>query len=427
MNPRVSSTTISVFLPTLLLTLSQVTVASFLRRSQPLASGPEADDIHVVYQAFCGAWSLHQSIALDWSWKHVEQPGKLTRIVTGCGPEDKKKMEASSLEGDPRFAGFHSEDWNSWVPEHFPEVKNDNYHAYTHPFGFADWLERAQPTESFILYMEPDMIFLEPILNHVPGAAPMVKLGQPVGQSYGYVRAHEEMQVGWDSLATKEICGEDCPDRVASAVANEKAFDVGPPTIMHKLDWARVTKLWGNYYVQARAHIRAKTESWEKIGDPPYIAEMLGYSLASAMAGLPHQVVNFNIDAVGACTTSDCSGYANRSMKLVHLCYPLGRKPREWIFNKYRPPFGYRAKGAGQWNQPLFMNCDMPLFAEPASTGQRGSVDWLILESTRTYNAAFLAFKEMRCPSDQLNKQKLIRVGDDGWWLEGNATGSAKS
>lgn len=395
--------------------------------------------MHVVYQAACSAYSLHQSLALDWSWLQVGHPGRLTRIVCGCATKkDEERMRTTPLEGDERFSVFFSRDWNAYVPLTYPEAAGDTYHAYNHPFGIADWLVRASPVEDYIVYMEPDMVFNRPILHHVVGNSqlPQVARGQPVGQWYHYVHVQcpepcENADPGWMEFAKPEVCGDACPDpsSVDNAV-NDRHYALGPPTMMHRDDWARLAPVWCNYSVAIRSGGRMKSDGagWLKKGDRVYIAEMLAYSLAAAVLQLPHAVVrDLATDAQDQCNYNPGNPPDNpqcKAPRILHYCYPQNVKSPvgHWIWNKYRMPMGYREKDDDQWQAPHFWDCETPLLEELpdaymavpgwAADHQRHVV-WMIDVITKSYNQATLMVKQNRCKGRRVEDRKLLRVTEE--------------
>eukprot|EP00928_Gymnodinium_smaydae_P034545 TRINITY_DN24450_c0_g1_i1.p1 TRINITY_DN24450_c0_g1~~TRINITY_DN24450_c0_g1_i1.p1 ORF type:complete len:485 (+),score=45.79 TRINITY_DN24450_c0_g1_i1:50-1504(+) len=393
------------------------------------------ENIHVVYQVACSAYSLHQAIALDWSWAHVAHPGRLSRIVCGCETSaEKERLLTSPLEGDKRFTVFFSAEWNDYVPNHYPEAKGDTYHAYNHPFGFNDWLATSPPAEEYIVYMEPDMVFTKPILHHVPeqdgGQSPKVELGSPVGQYYHYVAAWcpppcGAADPGWMEFASPELCGENCPVDI-SEERNRKEFALGPPTIMHRRDWQALAPLWCNYSVAIRTRAVLKSDGlgWLKSGQKVYIAEMLAYSLAAATLRLSHRIVHdLAVDSMGEIPKS------YNSPRILHYCYPQNTLTPDgyWIWNKYRMPIGYGGKGEEQWRQILFWDCDVPLLQEPGGPenlklsawekgfGRGPYVLWMIRKIIQAYNEGTSSVKARRCQRyhEKMEVRKLILVTED--------------
>eukprot|EP00927_Polykrikos_kofoidii_P046234 TRINITY_DN40450_c0_g1_i1.p1 TRINITY_DN40450_c0_g1~~TRINITY_DN40450_c0_g1_i1.p1 ORF type:complete len:522 (+),score=74.30 TRINITY_DN40450_c0_g1_i1:101-1666(+) len=401
----------------------------------PMAGTPE--NLHIVYQLACSAYSLHNAIALDWSWREVKQPGRLTRIVCGCDTETEKEMlRLSPLRNDPKFSVFFSRNWNAWVPTVFAEVVGDEYHAFNHPFGIRDWLDQSKFDEEYVAYMEPDMVFVKPILFHVPDGDVSVHVtrGNPVGMHYRYIRAScpdpcPSGDPGWADFASPEVCGDDCPAAI-SASADEADYAVGPPTILHKADWQRLAGRWSNYSVHIRSRARMKSDgvSWIPKGGKVYIAEMLGYSLAAAALGLEHQVVkDLAVDALSECIYPFKSGC--HEAHLLHYCYPQNVKAPgagQWIWNKYRMPAAFKVNGPEQWTTPLFLDCDMPLLEEPPDITDAKSwntmhrerhVYWMIRKIILAYNGGFSEVKASRCPPNKLEKRKLMRVDEDRWYV----------
>lgn len=389
-----------------------------LRERTDAAEGAQADELHTVYSAGCSPFSLHQAIALDWSWRNVEQPGRLTRIVTGCTLEsDKSKAMQSVLSGDPRFSVFFTEDWNAEVPKMFSEVKSDHYMAYNRPFALAAWFERTRPKEAYIMYMDADMIFVQPLLYHLSSSDVRATEGHPVAQHYSYITANAgETDPGWHDFAVPELCGPECRSLADAQTPNERSFAVGSPIVMHSRDWVKLLPAWTNYTVFVRSHGHVHEATWIKKGDPPYIAEMIAYSLAAVTSGLPHQVVDFTADGMRKDYNPPSDG-----TRLIHLCYPLRARQANFRWNKYRAPFGFGARGFSEGGGSYLLDCGTPLFAEPPprspDAGTRRDSYWMIQHTTHTYNRAILEFKRGACPPEQLDARSLVRVDEDSWYV----------
>jgi hypothetical protein len=183
--------------------------------------------------------------------------------------------------------------------------------------------------------------------------------------------------------------------------------------------------------LRRRAREKGNSQGWLAKGDKVYIAEMLAYSLAAAVLDLPHSVApNMAVTSVDSCSyPHEAHGCEPR---LLHYCYPQNvRTPQgHWIFNKYRMPSSFGAKGSDQWQQPLFMDCDMPLLEEPEEpnsgsglTGRQLHIFWMIGQITRSYNLGAQAIKTRHCTGEnRAELRKLLRVDEDSWYVRANTS-----
>ncbi|CAK0819775.1 unnamed protein product, partial [Prorocentrum cordatum] len=90
-------------------------------------------------------------------------------------------------------------------------VRSDNYMAYNRPFALAAWFEKTRPKEAYVMYVDPDMIFVQPLLYHLPSSDVRATEGHPVAQHYSYITANAgATDPGWHDFAVPELCGPDC-------------------------------------------------------------------------------------------------------------------------------------------------------------------------------------------------------------------------
>lgn len=128
----------------------------------------ENEDLHFVFLTTCDPSQHWQSRVLVSSFLRVNHLGRLTRIVSGC---DEASLRAL-LKKEPMHPRMQLHVADNYT--HRPARENektsasfiDSYLRYSKPFGIRHWLRHANPPvlESTIILVEPDFIFLQPLL-----------------------------------------------------------------------------------------------------------------------------------------------------------------------------------------------------------------------------------------------------------------------
>lgn len=165
---------------------------------------------------------------------------------------------------------------------------------FNKPFGFHEWLMDKKDSiyESIIVLIDPDMIMLKPFLFHIKEEAERIAIelqktttetenrkpklrdlyvreGHPVSQKYGI----GGKWVKWTGF---------CDERESCNVSERDAwrwYSVGPPYMLHKNDWLKVTPKWIEYSPAAL--------KWEP--QPSILAEMYSFVIACAYYDLKNE------------------------------------------------------------------------------------------------------------------------------------------
>jgi len=394
------------------------------------------DDVHVVFSTGCNLFQHWQAEVLLHSHLTISQRGQITRVVSGCDSEHIKRKTAKYLT-HPEGLGDE--------PVGFEEL-NRTVHPRSHlhvtpsfegarefpwinkPMGLAHWLHNAaRPvTESVIVVIDPDMMFLDTIVQDgsrtlkgkkapygddgllctvgcskgrvtgkwhgqdVIGWTDKVLEGRPVAQTYGLGGA-------WvDKFDFKAIAGESSPSRNLSFSDASHYYAVGPPMMLHLNDWKKVAPLWVKY-------MRPVYER-----DPGDIqADMYAYSIACAHNKLDHLMLdNYMISS---------SGMYGEAWPFVHEQKSFSCK-RPLRSMRYRPTFLHMAH---RWDSqvdnfmfhkghvpPNIFRCDLPILHEPdddliarhQSLAKRDVEDmFLLCNAYRQINDALAAWKARFC------------------------------
>ena len=253
------------------------------RTPAPLPPARPADEFHVVFSTDCGSYQNWQSEVVYHSATLAGQPGRVTRIASGCTDAEAAKLRARHAE--PDLAG-------RFLVHLTPHFSTDgdsgkDYKFYNKPYGLRHWLARADlGDDAIVALIDPDFIFLRPLTADVSNAsailasAPVdaaaaaarfrrVRRGQPAGQFYG-------LGDGWLKFDRETICGPESPCANVTAADAWRYYSVGPPYVAHVDDLRAIAAKWCDFVPRVFAQY------------PELLAEMYAYSMAAAHLRLPH-------------------------------------------------------------------------------------------------------------------------------------------
>mmetsp|Transcript_12297 Transcript_12297/g.23896 ORF Transcript_12297/g.23896 Transcript_12297/m.23896 type:complete len:523 (+) Transcript_12297:114-1682(+) len=201
-------------------------------------------ELHVIYNVGCGGHSsyrfqLIQSLTLDYSWAKHRQPGRLTRIVSGCGedPVKRKAMSQTSIEDPEALARF-----DTWFTEANDTVNGVKYVMFNRPTALIKYFATQKTSESAIYaVLDPDFVFLHKIPDDV---IRKVRPGKPVAAFYAlgskWVEWGQSICRG-EPQYTDAVC--DRFDR-GTRIRSASIYEGGAPYLMVKSDWQRLLPTW---------------------------------------------------------------------------------------------------------------------------------------------------------------------------------------
>ena len=346
--------------------------------------------IHVVFSTAC-------SLSHDWqsylfffhALKHGQQ-GDVTRIVSGCSPEDELKMHALHTAQftimNPNFLIHFTPEFGKQLADEGVSYQKTKY--WNKPFGLKHWMEHRfgyvwhddddskitvpEYDEHIIVLVDPDMLMQKPFVNdfsqipldqwnryyrerldgdHTAPLVGKVTQGHPAAQDYSF--GPKWLNPVRDYL--EEIVQD--PHSPVHTVSQNEAkyvYAAGPPYWMTARDAFRISKKWTEFLPRIfKRH-------------PQFMAEMYGYCMAAAHLGLKHQMArgmmisNINMpEGEGwsflpkdphAC---EVSRYHATVPNVIHFCqrYAIGN----YFINKYLFPTD-------------ILSCDFPLMELPPMT-----------------------------------------------------------
>ena len=422
-----------------------------------LLTGPEETSIHIVFSTDCSPYQHWQSYLFFISALRVRQPGRITRIASGCTDEEKISIQNWH---DEHIAGLSSR-FGLHLTPHFSSVKDEqgktvgDYEFFNKPFGLLHWMEHGEhmgvdpdtsPSQPYrhdtiIILMDPDEVFLRPITGHFTSSDTIfrgglkggintntekdnqsfvVRHGKPLSQEFGF-------GISW--LEYANVAGDNSPATKVTSKEAMSSYAVGPPYIATALDMYAIAQKWVEFVPLVHSRF------------PQLMAEMYAFSIASAHLELPHQmvaslmisdtstIIGEGWEWIDALPKEDICSFAMNKLgketshklpSVMHFCQRYGVGERAFFAKKKVPKD--------------FFSCESPLIEEPNM--DIGSGKYLyrkppFLDSKVTYSAAIekreafvicgmtgilnqaaLFFKRKHCVGSKINTEKEINLHD---------------
>ena len=339
---------------------------------------------HLIFSTDCSPYQHWQSYLVYFTAMQVKQPGHVTRIVSGCEPDEEKAM----VDWFNHHIQFMSQRFHLHLTPEFSKVRDEegnvtgDYKFFNKPFGLKHFLEnfdilqfRQAPggggtfgiEDDVVILIDPDMPLMRPITSDFSDEretliaakrkgdkqlSTKVKHGTPFAQTYG-------LGTQWQKFDLDEIAGPDSPAKDVKREEGALYYPVGPPYLGTVKDMYQIAFKWTEFVPKVHAQY------------PYLLAEMYAFCIAAAHLNLRFQLIDSlmvsnpgtggeawplvnKIPREEMCDFArdpDNSKYALPSV--VHLCqrYSVGE---EWFFGKRRIP-------------PEIYDCATPLFEEPPS------------------------------------------------------------
>lgn len=393
----------------------------------------DGETYHVLFSTDCSPYQHWQSYVLFYHAHRVGQPGRVTRIASGC-----TETEAIELEKwhDEHVKTKMSTEYYLHLTPHYSSFKKEDgkkgkYDFFNKPMGMLHWLEHSEHMgvdsetdlprfpDTITILIDPDMILRRPLTadffeddgvvwsrGNAADGPRRVARGAPFAQLYG-------IGAKWTTFDLVDVTGDPAsPARSATRDDANAFFAVGPPYLATAADAYVIAKRWAEFVPRVHAQY------------PHLLAEMYAYSVAAAHVRLPHRVVSSlmvsdtnvategwdlldrDLDLSSACVAGRTKGDDDRRPypSVLHFCqrYLLGKS----FFGKRRLPKN-------------FLTCDFPLLAmapddvgekhdywiPPGDTKKKGSLSkkqrvrnaYMICAMTKAVNDAAIFFKRNSC------------------------------
>jgi hypothetical protein len=407
---------------------------------------------HMIFSTSCTDQQHWESYVFFYHALKVQQPGTVTRIVSGCKPDEAIELQTfHDLHIQPMSPHFHLHMTPGYANVKGVDGKYKVYKYMNKPYGLRHWMEvvlkmnettttttttKKDPNvdNGIVMLLDPDMILLRPLVHDFTQedvifveknpATRIVKHGFPISQQDGY------MSNKWMDLNTTYITdGEALPKYVTRKSASIH-WNTGPPYLATVRDMYRIAKRW-TFYAPRVLDVHVGTFS-----------EMFGFILSTTQLNLPHTMIKSIV--VSTVKTTDREGWSYiDNMPEEDICSPLapstphpvglhycGRYLLEkWFFSKYRlkkkyiscetpflmpPPNDLATRGYDYWIQPPPHGHKGEWEAPKGNISKRQAKReaYMICGLIRAVNEAARYFKERAC-NGTANMEENYNFHDD--------------
>jgi hypothetical protein len=184
------------------------------------------------------------------------------------------------------------------------------------PGGIAEWAALDGPRDETILIVDPDSMFIRPVVD--PGPLPA---GEAYSEEHGYM--------GVDIPGNRTVIERHCRPEVRARIQ-----PVGIYIFINRACLAELAVRW----LQKSIEIAADPVCWEALSGNGWLSDMWGYVIAAAELGIHHHLMGF----------SQMTGSHSLENPITHYCFPLmenrgdywepdTQKPILWSKWTYRP------------------------------------------------------------------------------------------
>ena len=260
-------------------------------QSEPISVSAEGRSLHTVFCAECTSNFDWKSAGVFYTHRTSQMPGKITRLLA-CTEAQKKVYPKSGLEMGPTFVH----------PNYVDNPHNgESSGSYNKPASVMHWVREANISETFVLFIDADMLLRAPIDAAKMGVRP----GNVISEHVHYL----------DNGIRRHLPENFLPD--ASAATFAKA--AGWYHVFHIDDLRKIAPRWLHYCERMRTSqglywdIDGSIDTWHplarraaewapksvlgtagdkkylktgddyvKYGEAPWISEMYGYVFAAS-------------------------------------------------------------------------------------------------------------------------------------------------
>jgi hypothetical protein len=219
---------------------------------------------HIVFSTGCSIFQDWQSYVFFYFAMVRDQPGTVTRIVSGFSKDDQVTLQTlfddqiSTMVEPGRFQIHFTPDFSRLKP-------GIMYKYWNKPFGMKHWMENAlgfpkSPIneDAIVILMDPDQMIVRPFRNNdfshtiwaktaepPSGWEPRTRIehGKPMGQKYGF-------RLQWKDKINMKLVLQEGETTPIDEMPNDEAFrgyTVGPPYIATARDMYAIVTKWTEF------------------------------------------------------------------------------------------------------------------------------------------------------------------------------------
>jgi len=174
------------------------------------------------------------------------------------------------------------------------------------PGGIAEWAALDGPRDETILIVDPDSVFVRPVVD--PG---------PMTAGEAYSEEHDYM--GVDIPRNRIVIDRHCREELRA-----KIQPVGIYIFISRACLAELARRW----LQKSIDIAADATCREALGGSGWLSDMWGYAIAAAELGIHHHLIGL----------SQVTGSNSLQNPITHYCFPLMKEHDEiWRPDSQKP------------------------------------------------------------------------------------------
>eukprot|EP00927_Polykrikos_kofoidii_P005713 TRINITY_DN12267_c0_g2_i1.p1 TRINITY_DN12267_c0_g2~~TRINITY_DN12267_c0_g2_i1.p1 ORF type:complete len:964 (-),score=103.26 TRINITY_DN12267_c0_g2_i1:108-2999(-) len=235
----------------------------------------KGQSVHWVFTTECSAYQFNQGNLLLASARHVDQPGEFTWIMIGCTTQEQKDFANQLIH--PRARVWHTSVSTPIHPSTGKPYKN--FAASNRPVAINAWWRTVKPKEETIGVLDPDEIFLRPVLlKENP------RIGSYRGPWEAHATKHKQATAAYYGLGCiaqrftddqlRHICGshgEACVRSKRRPDECTRSYASGPPWLLHRSDMddvfsvfldtaIKVHELWPQIFAEQSSYGFSQTQ-----------------------------------------------------------------------------------------------------------------------------------------------------------------------
>ena len=227
------------------------------------SASSQSVEYKLVFSTGCSLYQDWQSYVFFYQAMVTQQPGTVTRIVSGCSQEDEAALRKIFDEQIRPMAPHDSDRFQIHFTPDYSMVKGNGkpFVYFNKPFGMRHWMQHALGfsnnksssssahnnnvnDDAIIILLDPDQLILRPFANNnftntqwkflEKDETPAVHVthGHPMGQLYGFgLQWKNKINMSSSSGLLKTTTTETSPVTQLSMHEARKGYIVGPPYI----------------------------------------------------------------------------------------------------------------------------------------------------------------------------------------------------
>ena len=277
------------------------------KRDAPLTENVDDDDVfpehHIVFSTACDYNQNWQSYLFFHNAYKIQQPGHITRIASGCQPDQHKRLLDFHNTVISKLSSSTNNNFHIHFTLDYSNIGDDQkaYMYFNKPFGVMHWLEhellrhryldnRTKFNEAIIMILDPDMLLLRPLTYDFrsadglqwnrgppPRAGLKVVHGSPWAAYFAFSDGPWRLDLEYVFANHHHT---NSPALNVSKFGAINKYQGGPPYIATGKDMLSIVTMWCELVTRVYTVYRQQT-----------LGEMFAWSLAAAHLNLPHTLV----------------------------------------------------------------------------------------------------------------------------------------